>query len=106
MAPGGEGGTSVSPQVMAKVLNVAGWLALWQLDVERATVLLEESLELSRKSGAKQAMAYALNLLGTIEDTHRGNYAAGNALFEESLQLYREVGDRKDRKSTRLNSSH
>ena len=95
MAPSGEGGTSVSPQVMAKVLNVAGWLALWQLDVERATVLLEESLELSRKSGAKQAMAYALNLLGTIEDTHRGNYAAGNALFEESLQLYREVGDRK-----------
>ena len=95
LAPGGEGGTSVSPQVRAKAYNIAGWLALWQLDVERATVLLEESLELSRKSGAKQAMAYALNLLGTIEDTHRGNYAAGNALFEESLRLYREVGDRK-----------
>src|SRR6266516_1423705 len=86
--------TSVSPQVRAKALYAAGWLAFWQFDFERATVLLEESLGVSRKVGAKQGMADALTILGNIKHNHRGHYAAGNALLEESQRLYREIGDR------------
>jgi len=94
LAASKQGDTTVSRQVRAKALYAAGWLAFWQFDFERATVLSEESLELSRKLGAKQGMAAALNTLGIIENNHRGNRTAGDALLEESLRCYREAGDR------------
>jgi predicted ATPase/DNA-binding CsgD family transcriptional regulator len=88
------GDAAVSGQVRAKALYAAGRLAYWQFDIERATVLLAESLELSREVGATASMAASLNILGTIETSHRGHFAAGQALLEESLRLYREAGDR------------
>jgi predicted ATPase/DNA-binding CsgD family transcriptional regulator len=94
LAASRPGEASVSGQVRAKALYAAGWLAYWQFDIERATVLLTESLELSRQVGATAGMAAALNFLGIIEHTHRGHVAASKALLEESLRLYREAGDR------------
>jgi predicted ATPase/DNA-binding CsgD family transcriptional regulator len=94
LAASRPGDAPVSGQVRAKALYATGWLAFWQLDIERATLLLAESLELSRQVGATASMAAALNILGFIEHNHRGNAAAGKALLEESLRLYREVGDR------------
>jgi predicted ATPase/DNA-binding CsgD family transcriptional regulator len=93
LAASRPGDASVSGQVRAKALYAAGWLAYWQFDIERATVLLEESLELSRQVGATTGMAAALDILGIVEYSHRGHFAAGQALLEESLRLYREAGD-------------
>ena len=94
LAASRPGDTPVSGQVRAQALYAARWLAYWQLDIEPATVLLEKSLDLSRQVEATQSMAAALNILGNIEHNQRGNVAASNALLEESLRLYREVGDR------------
>jgi len=89
-----EGDRLVSAQVRAKALYVRGWLAFWQLDYERATELLTESLGLFRQMGDTRSIAGALNYLGIIESNLCVDSAAGDALLEESLQCYREVGDR------------
>jgi predicted ATPase/DNA-binding CsgD family transcriptional regulator len=94
LAASGPGDVPVSGQARAKALYAAGWLAYWQFDIERATMLLTESLELSRQEGATAGMAAALDVLGIIEYSHRGHFAAGKVLLEESLRLYREAGDR------------
>jgi len=94
LATSRPGDAAVSGQARAKALYAAGWLAYWQFDIERATVLLAESLELSRQEGATAGMAAALNMQGIIEYSHRGHFAAGQALLEQSLRLYREAGDR------------
>ncbi len=94
LAANRPGNAAVSAQARAKALYAAGWLAYWQFDIERATMLLAESLELSQREGNTAVIAAALNIQGIIEYSHRGHFAAGQALLEESLRLYREAGDR------------
>lgn len=93
LAASRQGDQAELRQVRASALYVAGWLAYGQLDLEQATMLLEEGLLLSRQVGDTRGAAAALDTLGMIESNYRGNAAAGDTLVEESLRLYREVGD-------------
>jgi predicted ATPase/DNA-binding CsgD family transcriptional regulator len=77
----------------ARALNGAGHLAWSQGDHDRAKVLREESLALSRQAGEKREIADALNGLGFVI-RRRGNYEAARDMHEEALALYKELDDR------------
>jgi predicted ATPase/class 3 adenylate cyclase len=77
----------------ARALNGAGHLAWSQDDHQRAEVLREESLALSRQAGDKREIADALNGLGFVA-LRRGNFEAARKMHEEALLLSREIGDR------------
>ena len=78
----------------AWVLLNAGVLARYQDDWSRATVLLEESLDLSRTLRERQLIAYILNALGELRCS-RGDYERATTLYDECLSLLRELGDRR-----------
>jgi tetratricopeptide (TPR) repeat protein len=80
--------------VRADALKSAGDLAWNQADHEAATTLLAESLDLYRAHTHTnlRGIAHVLNSQGRIAD-ERGEYARAAALFEESLILWRELGD-------------
>ena len=77
----------------AWVLLNAGVLARYQGDSTRATILLEESLDLSRALADRRLIAYILSALGELRYS-RGDYEQATALYEESLPLLRELGDK------------
>jgi predicted ATPase len=56
----------ITAPVRAKVLNGAGWLALWQGESERAEELSQESLMLYRELHDQCRIAVALNLQGWV----------------------------------------
>ena len=87
---GSDGG---EPAVRAKALYVAGELALFLGDDDRASVLAEESLLLSRECGDRHGMAASLMLLNQVA-TARGNFVSALAFHQESLALYRALEDR------------
>ena len=75
-----------------KALNVAGFLRLMLGETSKVVEFSEESLALFRGLGpaGKRGIAYALwNLAGVTSDNSQGK-----ALVEESLALFREVGDK------------
>ncbi len=78
--------------VRADALKGAGHLAWVQADHEAATALLAESLDLYRAQTNLRGIAHVLNIQGMIAN-ERGEYARAVALFEESLALWRELGD-------------
>jgi len=78
----------------AWILLNAGVLARYQDDWSRATVLLEESLDLSRTLRERQLIAYILNALGELRCS-RGDYERATTLYDECLSLLRELGDRR-----------
>ncbi len=77
---------------LAKTLNLAGRLALFQGDAEGARLYFEESLTQCRSLGDGPGIAFALIGLGYLL-RRRGDLAASRALFEESLALARELED-------------
>lgn len=79
-------------KMKANALYVGGWLTFWQLDMHRASVLLEEGMRLFRTLGDKRGVAACLNLMGIIKKD-QGAFTTGNAMHEESLMLCREIGD-------------
>ncbi len=76
----------------AWVLLNAGVLARYQDDSTRATILLEESLDLSRGLADRRLIAYILSALGELRYS-RGDYEQATTLYEECLPLLRELGD-------------
>jgi predicted ATPase/transcriptional regulator with XRE-family HTH domain/Tfp pilus assembly protein PilF len=84
-----------APAVRARALQGAGGLAWSQGDYARATVLLEESLALSRDLNDKPAMVDSLVNLGIVA-YEQGEYARAMVLHEESLALCSELGDKRD----------
>jgi predicted ATPase/Tfp pilus assembly protein PilF len=78
--------------LIPKALNTLGKLSLLQGDDAAAAVLIEESLEAFRQLGDKHWVAIALVSLGVLAH-HRGSVEA-RSLFEESVSLLRELGDR------------
>jgi predicted ATPase/DNA-binding XRE family transcriptional regulator len=80
-------------EARGKALRGAAPLALVQADYPRATVLLEESLALSRASGDQMGTAQALNTLGAVAYA-QNEYEHATTLLEESLTLRRAAGDR------------
>jgi predicted ATPase/DNA-binding CsgD family transcriptional regulator/DNA-binding XRE family transcriptional regulator len=86
---------SVSDKTLrANALKGAGNLAWVQGEHEAATALLAESLDLYRAhmSTNLPGIAHVLITQGMIAD-ERGDYPGAVALYEESLALWREVGD-------------
>jgi tetratricopeptide (TPR) repeat protein len=82
----------VAVSVRAKALRVAGGLASFQGDVERAEELCKESLSLFRALGDAQSIAASLSALGYIV-MMRSDYGVARALLEESLALGRRTKD-------------
>jgi tetratricopeptide (TPR) repeat protein len=63
-------------------------------DVTAARARIEESLTLRHAEGNTFNIAWLLATLGNIAARHDGNYAAGLALYEESIALFRAIGAR------------
>jgi DNA-binding CsgD family transcriptional regulator len=61
------------------------------IDYERASALMEESLEITRERGDSASIANVLQDLGGLE-TVGGKYTAAEARIEESLARAREIG--------------
>jgi predicted ATPase/class 3 adenylate cyclase/Tfp pilus assembly protein PilF len=83
----------VAPAVRAKALNGAGVLAESQGDWETATRLHEESLEISRRIGDEQCVAWSLNNLGVVA-IGQGDYGRAQTLLEENLAVAERAGDK------------
>jgi predicted ATPase/transcriptional regulator with XRE-family HTH domain len=76
----------------ARVLGVAGWLALFQQDFAAARLLLEEALAIARVSGDKKEIAFALLWLGRTAQQQSDNQTA-QAFIEECLMIYQGLQD-------------
>src|SRR5262249_47122374 len=86
-------GPSQKNAVRAKALNVPAILASLQDDNTTARKLVEESLELGRELDDMQQTGYALYTLGRLARIE-GNYARAATFFEESLTLFRSLGQK------------
>ena len=77
-----------------KALEGLSWLSRLQGDLDRAEALAEEGLELSAEAGVETSTVASLR--GTLGDVvrSRGEHERAKELFEESVRLYREIGDR------------
>jgi predicted ATPase/class 3 adenylate cyclase len=82
----------VSPTVRAKALNGAGVLAESQGDLETADRFHRESLDISRRIGDAQCVAWSLNNLGVVA-INQGDFARAEALLQENLAMAEEAGD-------------
>ena len=87
------GSEGVAAPVRVQALGAAAMLVTMQGDAERATMLVEESLALSRALGDTPGIALALYLLGHAAWL-QGDLARAGALLEESSELCRAMDDR------------
>jgi predicted ATPase/DNA-binding CsgD family transcriptional regulator len=87
------GSEGVSASLRAKALGAAAMLVNLQGDAERATILVEESLALSRVLGDTTGIAEALYLLGNSAWL-QGDLARAGILLQESLELFKAMDDR------------
>jgi DNA-binding CsgD family transcriptional regulator len=84
-----------SAAVRVKALEGLALLADDQDDPDRAEVAAKEGLELSAQAGVEGSLTASLrSILGDIAEV-RGDYARAKRLYEESLKLYWETGDKR-----------
>ncbi len=86
-------GSVIAPAVRIKALLAAGWLAHYQSDFGRATVLFEESIALRRAQGKEDTRMDVLVTQG-VEARNAGDYLRATALLEEGVTRLRAQGDR------------
>jgi predicted ATPase/class 3 adenylate cyclase len=88
-------GSGVPAAVRIKALDGLAWLADEQGDLDRAQAAAEEGLMLSAEAEIEDSSLTA-SLRGTLGDVVRlrGDDERARELFEESVRLYREAGDR------------
>jgi len=79
-------------EARGRALFAAGVLAGEQGDYASADTLIEESLQIARKSGDERGVAVCLNALA-VHARDRGDIAVSRRLFEECLALWRGFGD-------------
>jgi non-specific serine/threonine protein kinase len=81
-------------KMRAEALMGMGWLALEQGDMERAKAAAEEGLKLTTKAVTEGSVdAFFRGVLGDVAK-HRGKREEAARLYEESLALSREAGDK------------
>jgi predicted ATPase len=80
------------PKIHAKVLNAASLLAWRQGNTATARSLLAESIELCRKNGDKNNLAYALTYLGLFGFWNEDS-ATARSMETESATLFDELSD-------------
>jgi predicted ATPase/transcriptional regulator with XRE-family HTH domain/Tfp pilus assembly protein PilF len=85
--------TSSPLEIRARVLRRAGHLAYRLRNLEDARVLLEESVDISRKLGEKQNIVGALSTLGWVYYRQKKVDAASN-LLEECVDIARQSNDK------------
>jgi len=85
--------STLSTSAQSKVLLVAGELARWQCDFERARALHTQRLTLHRTLGDNEGIAESLNYLGWVA-AYQGDQEQAAKLSEESLALYQELGNK------------
>jgi tetratricopeptide (TPR) repeat protein len=83
---------AISPVVSAKALNGAAWLAYAQTDDDRAALLAQQALALSRGARDSRGHALALTTLAMVT-MDRGDYRSATLAQEEALSLYRKLDD-------------
>jgi len=83
------GNSALPMAVRAKALNDAGWLALYQHDLDRAVTLLEESVSLFMRVGDEPSIATSLFNLGHAV-LHQGDKERMEVLCAEVEGLRRE----------------
>jgi non-specific serine/threonine protein kinase len=83
----------VPADVRAKVLEAAAGLAWRQGNIEQATALSQENLDLCRTLGDKHGMAFSLGTLGRVAWLG-GDYAKAWTCHEQALVLRREMDNR------------
>src|SRR5467141_2583747 len=79
-------------EARGRALFAAGVLAGEQGGYASADRLIDESLQIARKSGDERGVAVSLNALA-VHARDRGDITASRRLFEESLALWRGLGD-------------
>ncbi|MFQ5927164.1 MAG: tetratricopeptide repeat protein [Terriglobia bacterium] len=77
----------------AKASLGAGWLVRDQGEYQTARPMFEESLEIAREVGDREAVAWSLINLGFLA-RYQGAYDVACELLEESLAIAREAGDK------------
>jgi non-specific serine/threonine protein kinase len=85
-------GGEAPSHVLAKAFRHAAMMALNQGDYERATVLGQQGLISSYKSGDAESMVFCRIVLGDVA-VHRGDYGQAAMLFEETVDLCRKLND-------------
>ncbi len=91
-----ERGLAAAPEIPAAdralALEVAGRLAWYQADLDRALPALEESFELYRHLGNEIGMANVQRLRGNCYSELVVDHPKAVALYEQALALYRKAG--------------
>jgi predicted ATPase/class 3 adenylate cyclase len=83
-----------APAPRGKALEGLSWLSHLQGDLDRAEAVAEEGLELSAEAGVETSTVASLrSTLGEVVRS-RLEHERAKELFEESVRLYREIGDR------------
>jgi DNA-binding SARP family transcriptional activator/predicted ATPase len=78
---------------LAWALNAQGTMAYFRGEFSAAGQHLQLALAYSRQTDDRAGMAYAMNNLGNVACEDQANYAAAVRLYQESLAIYRELGD-------------
>jgi predicted ATPase/class 3 adenylate cyclase len=78
----------------ANALEAAGGVAYWRAEMPLAMEYYEACLELCRRTGDKRAVANALYNWGFPMLVSKLKVANSTPAFEESLAIFRELGDR------------
>jgi predicted ATPase/DNA-binding SARP family transcriptional activator len=86
-----SGGTK---RLRALLLSRAAHLAADERASNRLVLYCEESISLFRELQDQEGVAFALAALGYFECFHQANRERGRALLQESLDLYRQAGNK------------
>src|SRR5437867_11316985 len=85
-------GATARLNTRARVLFAAGVLAGEQGDYTAACALVQEILDMAGELDDSRGVGVALHALA-VHARDRGDIAASRSLFEESLALWRSLGD-------------
>lgn len=87
-------GVEQHPEALARALEAAGGMAYWQGDLAAARRWYERGVEVCRRDGDTARLAEALYNLSFTHSVTRSDPAQARACAEESLRLWRRLGDR------------
>jgi non-specific serine/threonine protein kinase len=82
----------VPPRSTARVLNYAGYLAIWRGEMDKARQYLERALAMAQEAGDRQVEASALRNLGTLAK-EMSDFPRALELFTQVLDVDRGRGD-------------
>jgi tetratricopeptide (TPR) repeat protein len=84
------------PQTPTRAEAIFGaiMMAMRQTDIPKSLLLLDEGLALSKALGYKKGIAKGLTARGLVKEYFESDIESADALYSESLEIWREVGDK------------